>query len=242
MSQVPLRTHFWIIHENTNSSLTDIFALPSNTNESLFAQMLSYWQPLISIHSWLYGPSSVRILHLQHSILIRQTQCEFICCISINIHSTQELLLNQKYTQKIYPEVVYVRPNSRFEETLRRDDAGQANHQLHENSNSFDTNRQHHESLNRGSLERVGSDLSNYPLLAPNGKFVPSRRIVHLDLKGGAYRVGCEEFISSTTLANLLPTPLWFAQADELHGYFDGVGRHVSIHGTTNKSSQRLRV
>lgn len=32
-------------------------------------------------------------------------------------------------------------------------------------------------------------DDSSYPRLNSNGKFIPHRRIVHLDLKGGAFKV-----------------------------------------------------
>jgi hypothetical protein len=70
----------------------------------------------------------------------------------------------------------------------RRDDAGQANNQFHADSNLLHKNRQR-DGLGKSVAHKHGSSSSNYPLLAPNGKFVPLRRIVHLDLKGGAYKV-----------------------------------------------------
>ena len=43
-------------------------------------------------------------------------------------------------------------------------------------------------------VHRGGSDIhqingENYPKLSPSGKFIPIRRIVHLDLKGAPYKV-----------------------------------------------------
>ncbi|VDK59664.1 unnamed protein product [Cylicostephanus goldi] len=44
---------------------------------------------------------------------------------------------------------------------------------------------------------RGDSDDASYPHLNTNGKFIPNRRIIHLDLKGGAYKVGTlPEFLS----------------------------------------------
>lgn len=46
------------------------------------------------------------------------------------------------------------------------------------------------------NLKKVDTvNASPYPQLASNGKFVPSRRIVHLDLKGGAYKVRILKFL-----------------------------------------------
>jgi hypothetical protein len=58
----------------------------------------------------------------------------------------------------------------------------------HGEANVRAENKQRHHNLQKASLNKP-TDGSTYPQLAPNGKFVPSRRIVHLDLKGGAYKV-----------------------------------------------------
>ncbi|KAI6177194.1 Beta-N-acetylhexosaminidase [Aphelenchoides bicaudatus] len=43
--------------------------------------------------------------------------------------------------------------------------------------------------LNKVVLQQPNNSPGTYPQFAKNGKFVPSRRIVHLDLKGGAYKM-----------------------------------------------------
>ena len=70
-----------------------------------------------------------------------------------------------------------------------------------------------------------------YPKLNEKGRFIPQRRIIHLDLKGAAYKVGFFKFLfTNSGSGRILHGALPLLQTSRRDRGSSRVGGHVSLH------------